>query len=610
MKVRPRHMILFLLLLLDLLLIPRLLALPLSLKAYGFKPGLEAWKKELLAHPLAGPAILMRDPKVRIAWLWFQPAVGAAVLAIFWPSGRPRSKARDLGGPEAAGRGQFGTARWRTRKEIARTLTEWRYPGKPPIGGFVVGAGQDKEFTAWLDASEMHCLVLAATRSGKSRRIILPTIWVLAQAGESMIITDPKGELYQMASRYLKRQGYEVILIDLRQPLRGNRWNPLLPVVEAFKRSDIVGASQAAWDIAHIITHQYPHYGDPIWPQAQESLTTALALAVADQAPEEGKHLASAYRMLSELGAGGGEELDGYFRKLPQDHPARSAYGVAVLSEDRLRSSIFTGTAAQLRLWADPEVIYLTAVQDHDMGLAGKTRAAIFIVIPDERQTRDVLATLYLSQAYLALTSEAQKSGGKLPKKVNFLLDEFGNLPAIPAFDKKLTVAAGRGMRFLLAVQDLAQIKARYKEASQTITANCATWVYLSTADPETAKVISAKTGQYTVATESYSSQVRYAEHSQGTTEALTGRPLLLPDEVSRWPKGEALILQIGQNPARLPLVDLSSWPVAGELKPSPDIDQDKEGVREIPPVWVPGKAGGEEDAGEPGQPSTVLSDL
>ncbi|SMB95880.1 type IV secretion system protein VirD4 [Thermanaeromonas toyohensis ToBE] len=609
MKIRPRHVMLFLLLLLDLFLIPRLLTLPPSLKAYGFKPGMEVWKKELLAHPLTGPAILMRDTRARIAWLWLQSAIGAAVLAILWPPGRLRGKAKDLGGPEAAGRGQFGTARWRTSKEIVKTLTEWRCPERPPIGGFVVGAGNDRYFAAWLDASETHCLVIGATRSGKSRRIILPTIWVLAQTGESMIITAPKGELYHMTSGYLKRQGYEVVLIDLRQPLRGNRWNPLLPVVEAFKRNDMVEASQAAWDIAHIITHQYPHYGDPIWPQAQESLTAALTLAVADQAPEKARHLASAYRMLAELGAGGGEELDGYFRRLPQDHPARSAYGVAALSEDRLRSSIFTGTAAQLRLWADPEVICLTAAQDHDMALAGKTKAAVFIVIPDERQTRDVLATLYISQAYQALTDEAKKAD-KLPVRVNFLLDEFGNLPAIPAFDKKLTVAAGRGMRFLLAVQDLAQIKARYREASQTITANCATWVYLATSDIETAKVISAKTGQYTVATESYSSQVRYTDHSQGTTEALTGRPLLLPDEVLRWPRGEALILQIGQNPARLPLVDLSEWSVAGELKPSPDIDQDKEGVREIPPVWVPGKAGGEGDAGEPGQASTILLDL
>ncbi|CEP67123.1 Ti-type conjugative transfer system, TraG-like [Moorella glycerini] len=458
-----------------------------------------------------------------------------------------------------------------------------------------MGFEKDPFYTAWLDTGDTHVLLLGATRSGKSRRIILPTIWTLGLAGESMVITDPKGELYNVTSAYLQRRGYDVILIDLRDPYRGNRWNPLEPVIMGLARGDPTVASQAAWDVANIITHQQPHYGDSIWPQSQESLTAALALAVAAEAPPEGKHLASAYALLTTLGAGGGEELDAYFRHFPQGHPARAAYGVAALSEDRLRSSIFTGTAAQLRLWADPAVAWLTAVQDHDLAVVGRERTAVFLVIPDERESRHVLASLYIAQAYQALADAARDKGG-LPLRVNFLLDEFGNLPPIPGFDKKLTVAAGRGMRFLLALQDLAQIKARYKEAAGTITGNCATWVYLSTADIETAKVISAKTGQYTVRTESYSSQVRAADYSQGTTEGLTGRPLLLPDEILRWPAGQALVLQARENPARLPLPDLSAWPVAGDLTPAA-IEKPDQGVITAPPVWLPGPPAGRQEA-------------
>ncbi|WP_156276692.1 VirD4-like conjugal transfer protein, CD1115 family [Neomoorella glycerini] len=599
-----RHVILLLLVLSDLLLAPLVLKLPLFMKAHGMKPGLEAWKKETLAHPLAGPAILVKDEKMRNTWIWLQPAFGAAALSILWPASRRKSKARDdIGGPEAAGQGQHGTARWRTRKEIARTLTPWDLTGKLP-GGFVVGAEAGNRFTAWLDASDTHCLVIGSTRSGKSRRITMPTIWALARAGQSMLVTDPKGELYAMAAGYLQLQGYKVVLIDLRDPGRGNRWNPLEPVIKSMREGNIPAASQAAWDVGNIITHQQPHYGDAIWPQAQESLTAALALAVADQAPEGAKHLASAYALLTELGSGGGEKLDEYFRRFPRGHPARAAYGVAALSEDKLRSSIFTGTAAQLRLWADPEVAWLTAAQDHDITILGLEKAAVFLVVPDERSTRNVLATLYISQVYQALVDIAQKRGGKLPVRVNFLLDEIGNLPPVPDFDHRLTVAAGRGMRFLLAVQDLGQLKDKYKEAAGTIVGNCATWVYLSTTREETAKTISAMTGQYTVRTESYSSQVRAADYSSGTTEALTGRPLLLPDEVRRWPKGWALILQARENPARLPLPDISEWPVAGELKPVA-IDKPDQEVIAAPPVWLPGKpagGGGEAGAGEPGQ--------
>jgi type IV secretion system protein VirD4 len=603
-KIKFRHFILLLLVLSDLLLAPLVLRLPLFLKAQGFKPGLEAWKKETLAHPLTGPALLVQDEKMRNTWIWLQPAFGAAALSILWPATRRKSKARDdIGGPEAAGQGQHGTARWRTRKEIARTLTPWDLTGKIP-GGFVVGAEAGNRFTAWLDVGDTHCLVLGATRSGKSRRIIMPTIWALARAGQSMLVTDPKGELYAMAAGYLRRQGYRVVLIDFRDPGRGSRWNPLDPVVKALQEGNIPAASQAAWDIGNIITHQQPHYGDSIWPQAQESLTAALALAVADQAPEGAKHLASAYALLTELGSGGGEKLDDYFRRFPQGHPARAAYGVAALSEDRLRSSIFTGTAAQLRLWADPEVAWLTAVQDHDMDSIGREKAAVFLVVPDERSTRNVLATLYISQVYQALVDTAYRCGGRLPVQVNFLLDEIGNLPPVPDFDHRLTVAAGRGMRFLLAVQDLGQLKDKYKEAAGTIVGNCATWVYLSTTREETAKTISAMTGQYTVRTESYSSQVRAADYSSGTTEGLAGRPLLLPDEVRRWPKGWALILQARENPARLPLPDISEWPVAGELK-LVAIDKPDQGVITAPPVWLPGKpagGSGEAGAGEPGQ--------
>ncbi|MDN5347396.1 MAG: type secretion system protein VirD4 [Clostridia bacterium] len=586
---KVRLVVLALLLLGDIILAPLLLRLPLHIQARGFKPGLEAWKQEALARPLAGPLILVRDGKQRAPWLWLQPAVGAAALAVLMPGygRRRRKKADELGGPEAGGQGQHGTARWRSRKEINATFSVWRPPEALDAGGFVVGAEAGRRFIAWLDTQDTHCLLIGATRSGKSRQVIIPTIWALAQAGESMVIADPKGELYYLSAGYLRRRGYRVILLDFRDPGRSNRWNPLDPVVEALQARNEVAASQAAWDLANIITNQQPHYGDMIWPQSQESLTAALVLAVAMEAPPEARHMASAYALLTTLGAGGGEVLDEYFDSLPENHPARTAYGVAALSEDRLRSSIFTGTAAQLRLWADPEVAWLTARQDHDLAAAAAEKTAVFMVIPDERGTRHVLATLYIAQTYQALINAAKKHGGRLPFRVNFLLDEFGNLPAIPDFDRKLTVAAGRGMRFLLAVQDLAQIKARYKDAAQTITGNCATWIYLATADVETAKVISAKTGQYTVWAESYSSQFRGTSYSRGSSEALTGRPLLLPDEVLRWPSGLALILQARCNPAKLPLLDFALWPII--VDPVENEDEIRE-VIAAPPIWLPGQ--------------------
>lgn len=145
----------------------------------------------------------------------------------------------------------------------------------------------------------------------------------------------------------------------------------------------------------------------------------------------------------------------------------------------------------------------------------------------------------------------------------------------------------------MLVTQDIAQLKRHYRESAQTITGNCHTWIYLLTADVETARLISAKTGQYTVETDSYSSQVRTDAATTGVNYSTTGRALLLPDEVMRWPQDMSLVLQARNFPMKLPLPDLSKWPADRELVPgAPEQDRDIE----LPEVWVPEvKQGGEE---------------
>jgi len=548
----------------------------------GFLPAWETIRGTLSGNPLWG-AFLLVEPHVREPWLWLQipfTIISLMLIVGMFKKGRLGYKEKSPYEIESAGRGEHGTARWRDKNDLTRSLTGL----DNKKAGFVCGVSPKtttSKFQAYIDSSDTHCLVIGATRSGKSRRIIIPTIWALGRRDENMVVTDPKGELYSRCSTYLEKQGYEVVRIDLRDPYKGLRWNPLQPVTQALLANDMDRASQFAWDLAHLITHQRPHHGDPIWPQSQESLTAALLLATASnivpqlkglRPTEDGKalgpageasHMASAYKLLAEYGADDGNTLDVFIRGYPDNHPARTAYGVAGLSSDRLRGSIFTGTAAQLHLWAEPSVAWLNSAHETDPGIVGKKKAAVFLVIPDERGTRNVLASMYIAQCYQELADIALKSWGVLERRVNFLLDEFGNIPAIPDFDKKLTVAGGRNIRFMLAVQSLAQLKAIYDKQEETIAGNCATWIYLSTADVETAKVLSTKTGQHTVKTESYSSQLSKTPGGGGSvSEGLTGRALLMPDEVMRWEKGNALVLQTGYNPARLPLLDFTEWPI------------------------------------------------
>lgn len=580
---------------LDLFLLPRVLQLPdLAKPAGNITAGLEAWKQGLIQRPFAGPGAL-RDERLRGNWLWLQVGVGTLLLSLFWQPERRRRRgpaADAFGGPAPAGIGQHGTARWRTERELAETATVWRPPARLETGGFVLGARYGHRFTAWLDAADGHLLVLGATRSGKSRRVILPTIWTLAHAGESMIITDPKGELHSHSAAWLREQGYRVVLLDFREPGRGNRWNPLQAVAVARDADDFTAAGQAAWDLGHVLAFAGGVARDPYWQQQAESLIAALALAVAGHAPAaEERHMYSAYRLLIDRPP---DALDKFFFILRRlDDPAWPAYGPVALTTGNTRSGVVSTATSQMRLWADPAVAWLTAQQDHDLDAPGRERTAVFLVVADERKTRYPLVTLYLSQVHQSLTALAGMSArGRLPVRVNFLLDELGNLPPIPDLDTRVTVAGGRNMRFLLAVQDLAQLRKHYRESAATITGNCATWLYLSTSDVETARVVSARTGQYTVQTEGHSSQFRQrgGDFSATDSDSLSGRALLLPDEVLRWPAGQALVLQAREQPAKLPLPDLSAWPAARDLAPAAVAAGPGRTVEE-PAAWVPGGA-------------------
>ena len=221
---------------------------------------------------------------------------------------------------------------------------------------------------------------------------------------------------------------------------------------------------------------------------------------------------------------------------------------------------------------------------------------AIFLLLPDEGGARNALASRYITQMYSALGALARDNGGRLWVPVWFLLDEFGNIPRIPGMDTKLTVAAGRGIRFLLALQDLAQLK-KYGDASQTITGNCDTWLFLRTADVETAKVISAKLGTFTVRTSSHSMQSGSVSGRHTQSEGATARPLLTPDEVLRWPSGHSLLIQSGEYPADMPLQDLGGWRSASAAFQPADPPKSREAG--AVPTWLPGaeaSEGTEED--------------
>jgi type IV secretion system protein VirD4 len=550
-------------------------------------------------------ALVFNNEAIRTIWITCQGLIALGFLLLFWKDvPKKKYKLGELGGPEAAGHGEHGTSRVQTDKEIDSTSTVWFTNNPLEKGGAVLGmvpynTHSTKKMNeifhkVWLDTQDTHTLLIGTTRSGKSRRNIIPAIWTNGKAGESMIITDPKGELYTRTQSYLREKGYEIVLLDFRTPTRGNHWNPMDGVNQAIQFGDISQASKIAWDIASMIS-PVPIRGDDIWANGTQSVLAATILAISMEADsDEKKHLGSVYQMLIELGKPmllnkkPFVPLNHYFDSLPMGHIAKSAFGTASLAPTGQRGSFYTGAAAKLRLWSDPNIAFMTSKQDHEMQTFGEKKTAVFLVIPDEETTYHVLASLYINQAYQALISSANRNEDRLKIRTNFLLDEFGNLPVIPNFDTKITVSLGRGIRFTLVVQSIDQLRNHYRDSVKTILGNCHTWIYLLTTDQETAEEVSKRTGKYTIESESTSSTVQQKGYTRGFSSGTTGRPLFDANEILRWPEDKALVLRARQHPAVMNAPDLSVWQADRDfVKNNKAIEKDSLDVSYyIPDIW------------------------
>ncbi len=533
----------------------------------------------VLTHPGAAPpapwvawATVVTGPAVRHTWLWVCLVIGVGTVYGALTRGSATGSTRDSD--------TFGTARW-GQPDRAAGVALWSAGRTGNPVGLVVGAepARGRLRRAWVSVQDGHALLIGAPGTQKSTAVLLPTLAVIGQSGSGLVVTDPKGELWEQASGPLSLDGYTVVRVDFRNPSASASWNALGPVVAALAAGDPAGASRAARELASVLAEQGAAGGEHsgFFRQSTTALLTALVLLVADQAPPEARHLGSVYRTLIEV-----RDLDAVFDALPPEHPAVLAWGPVRLSGQETRQNQLTVAATALGLWADPGVVALTGRDSVDWTRLATDRLAVFIVIPDESSAFYGAAALFVQQQMQALSrAAAGRPGQRLPRPVYWMLDEFGNLPVLPDFDKTLNVGRGKGIRLVIAVQALAQISARYGDrAAEAMQNACATWVYLGGNDVTTARVMSEKTGQSTVRV---ASESRMAGGHQNTT-SFTGRALLTPDEVLRWPWGHALVQQMGALPLKLSLRRYTDWP--GAWGPMADAATGPAG---IPPLWRPG---------------------
>lgn len=476
--------------------------------------------------------------------------------------------------PKNYGQGQYGTSRFATKKEFDNTYTKLKFNKNQDYltqsissGGVVVKYTSKRNYEEISVVSDnKHLICLGNTGAGKTRRILIESLCTLGLAGESIIVSDPKGELYQMTSRFFYKLGYEVNIIDFKTPKKSNKYNFLQPIINAIEDDDIKRAEDLTWDLVENIVQKTNSNSDPLWENGEKSIIAGSIMTVLleNKDNRDYQNLTNVYSFISNMcqtDENGLMPLTEYIENLPEENPAKKIFSISTIAPEKTRSYFFTSALSTLRLFSSNSIYTMTNDSDFKLEDIGEKKCIRYIILPDERTTFYTLATLFVGQQYQALVNLADSRGGKLKIRNNFILEEFGNFTKIANFENMLTVSRGRNIRINMFLQSFAQLETKYsKTVAQNIMDNAQIWIYLRTSSYETAEIISKKLGSYTVSINSQSSSVSKNSDNMSESMSLASRKLLMPDEILRFENPYALILQSGYFSAKTEIPDLSKW--------------------------------------------------
>lgn len=362
---------------------------------------------------------------------------------------------------------------------------------------------------------------------------------------ESLIITDPKSELYEKTSEYLRSKGYVVKVFNLIQPENSDSWNCLAEI-----EGDELMA-QIFCDI--IIRNTGSEKGDHFWNAAEMNLLKALVLYVALGYPSESRNIGEVYKLLV-LNAE--KELDNRFSMLPASHPARAPYALFSQSSDTVRSGVIIGLGSRLQVFQNRPICQITSHDEIAMELPGKQPCAYFCITSDQDSTFDFLTSLFLSFAFIKLIRYADKNCAdrRLPVPVHVLGEELTACGVIPDLSRKISVIRSRGVSMSCVFQNLAGLQNRYPYNQwQEILGCCDYQLALGCTDELTAKFLSDRTGEVSVHVSSKAKQLGTWRISNYTpefreTSGVGKRKLLTMDEVLRLPVNRALVIARGNK--------------------------------------------------------------
>ena len=521
--------------------------------------------------------------------------------------------------------GQRGVARWTTNKEIKEQYKEipdrdYTFPG---AGGTIISRIGKK---LYIDQSPTNNLIIGITRSGKGEMFVFPSIDVYSRAEEktSLVVCDPKLELYKGSKKTLERRGYQVYLLNLDDPLHSMGFNPLEQIKEEYLKKHYAEAELLAQSFSFsIFNPNSPTNTDAFWQDTASSLLTALILAHIEDClredeemnekrfrewkekrerfdqltDEEKQQIREAYpRQKEKILLQGGDPflsvsiqaipdeevffcsnenekkinmysiintftelarmknpknpdlsaLDSYFSERPMLDRAKLKYAGIEVAGDRTKGSIFASMLVKLTIFTFENIAKMTAESSlklEEVGFGDKP-VAVFLGIPDYDKSTHFLATVFIRQLTFVLEKKATRmKSGRCTRKVKFICDEFGNLPAIEGMESIITVCLGRNISYDLYIQAYSQVQKLYGDDSETIIGNCGNQIFILTNDDKTAENFSKNLGNETIIDIQRSGdKLSTKKHF---TETMIEKPLLNMNELEELREGECVVKRV-----------------------------------------------------------------
>ncbi|MDQ0808043.1 VirD4-like conjugal transfer protein, CD1115 family [Priestia megaterium] len=488
---------------------------------------------------LADPAQVLAAAANQTHSLPVQLGAAALFLGLF---AKDAWNARKHKVEKAAEYGAFGTSKFLTANEIVADKADFTMNLKEPgtIIGMLGGKPVIHKEKSW---KNRNVIVFGASGTQKSKSYIIPNI--LNTDSDSIIVTDPKSELYEKTSEAKRKQGYKVHLInfDIAESLNSDKYNSL----------DYIKTDIDAADLGNSIiinANGVPASGDTFWINSEAGVIATLTLYAKYFLPKKQQNLGSVYNIL----VTNPESLDNLFKNVPEDHIVKRSYnGCIGTKEEKMKAQIMGGAATAIDLWKYSEARQLTSQSDFNLQDIGKEKMIIYLKIPVGKKYARPLISTFFNQLFEQLYTLAESNHGELPNPVRMLLDEFAQIGQISMFEERLSTTRSLKIYVSIIVQSLEQLRNRYgREKAAEIMDNCDIHMFLGTNDKDAQKHFSEKLGTTTIRIQGESETKNDRGESLGESRNYTQRPLMTADEINRLPDDKTIVFMRTKHPLML----------------------------------------------------------